>query len=69
MIKVSFVSNHLKKSRMTSTTLNSKKENLLVRKNVIVKFDSAHSKNDSQKRNMNRITITIPTIIGTSIAY
>ena len=54
---------------MTSTTLNSKKENLLVKKNVIVKFDSAHSKNDLQKRDMNRITITIPTIIGTSVAY
>ena len=54
---------------MTSTTLNSKKENLLVKKSVIVKFDSAHSKNDLQKRDMNRITITIPTIIGTSVAY
>lgn len=54
---------------MTTTTLNSKKENLLVRKNIIAKFDSAHPKNNSQKRDMNRITITIPTIIGTSIAY
>lgn len=51
---------------MTSTVLNPRKNHLLIKKNIIVKFDSISSVDRNGKSNKNNITVTTTTFPTTT---
>lgn len=52
---------------MTSTILNSRTNHLLIKKNIIVKFDSISNVNKAAKSNKDNNTIATSTTIPTSL--